>query len=220
MKFTQLSPKLEIIKDSIIIVDTLENAEKSGTTDIHVGADTDLTFIAFLTKGWEELQKIRFHAEGQNTTINFIAFIIARNEDHFPFETESLHTAPHTNAYYYVRGAMFDKSQVDYTGYLNIKPGAQLTDSYLSHSSLMLSKDAKVRTVPSLEIEADDVKAGHAATIGKVDEDLIFYCESRGINRQQAQEALITGFMEADLKRIPSEELQQALAHEIEASLS
>ncbi|MBI4232628.1 SufD family Fe-S cluster assembly protein, partial [Candidatus Peregrinibacteria bacterium] len=190
------------------------------TTDVHIGADTELTFIAFLTKGWEEKQKIRFHVEGENTTINFIALIIAKDKEHFPFETESLHTVPHTNAYYYVRGAMFDKSEVDYTGYLNIRPGAQLTDSYLSHNSLMLSKEAKVRTVPSLEIEADDVKAGHAATIGKIDEDLLFYFESRGLNRQQAKESLITGFMETELKRIPSEEVQQALAREIEATLS
>lgn len=211
----QLPSKLRVSAngDQIILADSLQ------TSDIHIPANTRLTFVALLQKGWEENQILNFHCDGQNSEINFIAFILAKDNEKFPFETISNHTVPHTNGYYTVRGAMFDKSEVNYRGQLNIRPKAQITDSYLAHHSLMLSKDAKVNTIPSLEIEADDVKAGHAATIGKVDEDMLFYLASRGIDKKQGQHILIQGFMENDLKKIPNEEIQQLLAKEIETSL-
>lgn len=180
-----------------------------------MGRGANLTFIATLKKGWEEVQKLNFQFEEESATLTFLAFIIAKENETFPFETISTHQAPHTNAFYYVRGAMLDRSQVNYTGYLIIEKGAQMTDSYLAHHSLMLSKDAKVVSIPSLEIEADDVKAGHAATMGRVDEDLLFYLESRGIDKQAGTDMLIKGFMEADLQKIPSEEIRLALSEEI-----
>lgn len=200
-------------KDQITVVKTLK------TANIHVPANTRLTYVAFLQQGWEEKQTLNFHCDGENSEINFVAFILAKDEQTFSFETISNHTVPHTNAYYTIRAAMFDKSQVDYRGQLNIKPKAQLTDSYLAHHSLMLSKDAKVNTIPCLEIEADDVKAGHAATIGKVDEDMLFYLATRGIGKEDGQHMLIQGFMETDLKKIPNEKIQEQLAKEIEKCL-
>ncbi|MDA1061123.1 MAG: SufD family Fe-S cluster assembly protein [bacterium] len=185
------------------------------TSDIVIKQNAELTLVALLTKGWSEIQKLNFHLEGENSKVTFIAIILARDEETFPFETISNHSVRNTNAYYYIRSAMFDKSMIDYKGNLIMKPEAQITDSYLAHHTLMLSKDAKVNTVPSLEIEADDVKAGHAATIGNVDEDMIFYLESRGINKKQGQEMLIRGFLEHDLKKIPNEEVRTKLALEI-----
>lgn len=196
----------------------ITNSIKTGT--IKIAADSNITFVALLSEGWSELQKLQFNFEEENSTLNFVAFIVGKNENKFPFETISHHTATHTNAYYHLRSAMFDKSEVNYTGKLNIKPSAQLTDSYLAHHTLMLSKDAKVHTIPSLEIEADDVKAGHAATIGKMDEDLIFYLESRGIDKKTGQDLLVKGFMETDLKQIPNETLRKMVSEEIENSLS
>lgn len=201
-------------KEEITVVHTLK------TEDIHVPANTRLTYVALLQEGWEEKQTLNFHCDGENSEVNFVALILAKGEQNFPFETISNHSVPHTNAYYTIRAAMFDKSRVDYRGQLNIRKKAQLTDSYLAHHSLMLSKNAKVTTIPCLEIEADDVKAGHAATIGKVDEDMLFYLATRGIGKEEAQHMLIQGFMEADLKKIPDEKIQQQLVKEIEECLT
>ncbi len=214
-KFISKLPQKILVKqgEPIIVTSSLSNS------DIHIPANSRLTFIALLQKGWEGTQTLNFHCDGQNSEINFIAFILAKAGETFSFETISNHTVPNTNGYYAVRGAMFDKSQVNYRGQLNIKPKAQITDSYLAHHTLMLSKDARVNTIPSLEIEANDVKAGHAATIGKVDEDTLFYLVSRGISKKDAEHLLIQGFMETDLKKIPDEEIQKLLATEIENSL-
>ncbi len=189
------------------------------TSEITVEENSETTLVALLDKGWEAKKYLNFNFKGQNSTLTFLAFIIAKNQDNFPFETISNHTVKNTNAYYYVRSAQFDKSVVDYRGVLVIKPGAQITDSYLAHHTLLLSKDAKTYTTPSLEIEADDVAAGHAATLGKVDEELLFYLASRGIDKKAAQDILIKGFMQADLEKIPNEEIRDMLAAEIEKNV-
>ncbi len=141
---------------------------------------------------------------------------MATNKENFNFETLSNHYSPETNAYYYTRATQLDKSKVRYRGSLNIKPKAQLTDSYLAHHTLMLSDKARTETIPSLEIEADDVKAGHAATIGQVDEEILHYMTSRGIDDKSAKDLMIKGFMEAELHMIPSEAVRMSLIKETE----
>lgn len=205
--------ELDANSGPILITDELR------TCQIRIKKETNITIVAILNKGWEDLQKLHFNFEGEDSTLTFIAFIVAKDTEKFPFETISNHETQRTNAYYYIRAAQFDKSIVDYRGVLVIKPGAQITDSYLAHHTLMLSKNAKTYTIPSLEIEADDVKAGHAATMGKVDEDLLFYLQSRGIDKRQAEEMLIQSFMESDLEKIPDETIREILAVEIEKSL-
>lgn len=193
--------------------------DRLSSTNIHIKENTEITLVAFLEKGHEENKILNFHLEGKNSTLNFLTFIIAKNQDHFPFETISHHTTTNTNAYYYIRAAQFDKSEVNYTGMLKIHPGAQETDSYLAHNTLMLSKQAKTNTTPSLEIEADDVAAGHAATMGRVDEELLFYLQSRGISKQEAKHMLIKGFMQAELSKIPNEEVKALLSEKIEEAV-
>lgn len=199
--------------EKIILTNTLT------TSQIIIHENSNIIFVSLLKNGLQQKEKIQFNFTGQNSTLTFIALIIGNQQTQFEFETISKHTAPHTNAYYYLRSVLFDHSKVNYKGTLVIDKLAQMTDSYLAHHTLMLSPNAKVDTEPCLEIEADDVKAGHAATIGRVDDDLLFYLESRGINRREAQQILIQGFMEAELQRIPDEELRQILAREIETSL-
>ncbi len=202
---------LEPNSQNIIITNRIRNSK------IQIKEGSKTTIVALLNQGWKEKQFLNFDFEGENSELTFLALIVAKNEDEFPFETISNHKVPNTNGYYYVRGAQFDKSIVDYRGVLVIKPGAQITDSYLAHHTLLLSKEAKTYTIPSLEIEADDVAAGHAATIGKVDEELLFYLASRGINKKKGQDMLIQGFMESDLNKIPNEEIQKLLSQEVQS---
>lgn len=170
-----------------------------------------LTFILFCTEGWSETAKLTFEFSGKNSSLQFLAMMIGKGKNHFPFETISRHIVPQTKAHYFVRAAMFDDSLVDYKGNIIIEKEAQLTDTYLAHHTLLLSDRARARTIPALEIEADDVKAGHAATIGKVDEELMFYLQSRGIATKEAEQMLISGFFEDQLKLVHDEKIQLSL---------
>lgn len=194
-------------------------ADKITTQTIQVKRDQTLGYVVFLDKGWDETQRLTFEFKEENATLHFLAIMIGRNKEKFPMETLSLHKNRNTKAYYTVRSALFDESEVSYTGNLKIEKNANSTDCYLAHHTLMLSKNAKTITVPCLEIENDDVKAGHAATIGSIDEDLSFYLESRGLDKKSAKVLLIRNFLESELKHIPDEKVQKSLMDQIETAL-
>jgi len=170
-----------------------------------------LTFVLFATEGWESVKKMTFEFHGKGSELQCLGLIIGTGKMNFGFETISRHLVPETKASYRIRAAMFDRSVVDYKGNLIIPKPAQLTDTYLSHDTLLLSDHARAHTVPALEIEANDVKAGHAATIGKVDDELMFYLLSRGIEPKDAEQMLINGFFESQLVLIPDEEIRDGL---------
>lgn len=182
------------------------SAISAGSVSLREGAKLTVVFVG--SKGWPTNQKLVFNLEGRNTDLTFLGFIVGLDKESFAFETISNHIAQQTKAHYYLRAAMFGASNVDYQGKLIIQKNAQLADTYLAHHTLLLSDESRARTIPALEIEADDVKAGHAATIGKVDKDLMFYLLSRGISREQAEELLIHGFFETQIRMIPEEATQ------------
>lgn len=181
--------------------------------------NSKLTYVLFATEGWDGTPKITFEFTGKNSELECIGLIVGTGEMNFGFETISHHLTTNTKASYRIRAAMFDRSVVDYKGNLVIPKPAQLTDTYLSHDTLLLSDYARAHTVPALEIEANDVKAGHAATIGKVDDELMFYLLSRGIEPKEAEQMLINSFFEAPLSLIPDEEIRSGLQSAIVKAL-
>ena len=193
----------------VIITDKIPNQT------INLKKGETLSYIAIINKGWEKKKTLTFNFEEKNATLNFLTIIVGKKEEKFPFETISIHETPSTKAHYTTRAVLFDKSEIDYKGFLKIKKKGQNTDAYLEHHTLMLSDKTKTHTVPCLEIEADEVKAGHAATIGRVDNDLLFYLNSRGINKKEGQAMLIKGFLESDISKIPDKEAQSYITNKI-----
>lgn len=196
-------------KSSTYIVDRLENCE------INIPANTNLTFIAILKKGWEGTKTLNFNFNGRGSNINFLAFVIGKNDEKFNLKTNSNHFEGETNAYYTIKTVLFDRCEMDYAGYLNIHKNAQIIDSHLSHHTLLLSPNAKVKTVPSLEIEADDVKVGHSATIGHIDDEMLFYLKSRGISEKEAKALLVQGFIKEGLEKLEDKKIRQILEKEL-----
>lgn len=215
LAFQKLTEELTIPRDTskIILVEHLEN------THILLEEGAKLTFIYCGFEGFQDLKKITFEFGGRESELHFLGFIIGTKDQTFPFETVSLHKVPQTKAHYNVRATMFDHSKVDYKGNIIIKKSAPLTDAYLAHHTLLLSDFARARTIPALEIEADDVKAGHAATIGKVDEEVMFYLQSRGLPKTEAELLQISGFFEQQLQQVPDEELACSLRELIKSHL-
>ncbi len=182
-----------------LVIQTLEDTEYV----LEEGAQ--LTFVFLGNQGFSGKKLVKFLFQGSNSSVKFFGFILGKHQDEFIFETVSEHIAPQTQAHYYVKAVMYDESAVDYKGNLNILPAAQLADTYLAHHTLLMSPTARARTIPALEIEADDVKAGHAATVGKTDEDLMFYLQSRGLPALEAQGLLVSGFFMDQMLMIPDE---------------
>lgn len=97
-----------------------------------------------------------------------------------------------------IKAVVVEDSYFDFEALLRIKKGAKNTDSYLKINTLVIGEESYVRAVPSLEIMENDVKAGHAATIGYVDSEQILYMLSRGLTKKEAENLIISGFLKKE----------------------
>ncbi len=104
-----------------------------------------------------------------------------------------------------------DKAHAVFNGKIIVRPHAQQTNSSQSSRNLLLSKTAQVDTKPQLEIFADDVKCAHGATVGQLDQEEIFYLESRGLSETAARSLLTYAFGAEIINRIPVSSLRQQL---------
>ncbi|MCA9374158.1 SufD family Fe-S cluster assembly protein [Candidatus Peregrinibacteria bacterium] len=212
MSIIQEQKELMTVKageDKLVFVEEILD----GTVVIEAGAK--LTYVFLGLKGWEEMRKLKFEFMGSDSELSFLGFIVGSGKEQFPFETISGHRVPQTKGHFYLKAAMYGESNMDYTGTLVIDKSGPLADVYLESKTLLLSERARAKSVPALEIEADDVVAGHAATIGKIDKELLFYLKSRGISAEEAEKMLIGGFFESQLEMIADEQMREDVRRKI-----
>ena len=140
-------------------------------------------------------------------------------DQHFDHRSEQDHAAANCTSDLLYKGALRDRSRGVYSGWVHVRPGAQKTSAFQTNRNIILSESAFARTIPNLEIEADDVRCGHAASVGPVEEEQLFYLMSRGIPRAQAERLIVFGFFNEVLERITLDEVRQSAATAIEAEL-
>jgi Fe-S cluster assembly protein SufD len=97
---------------------------------------------------------------------------------------------------------------------------AQRTDAYQTNRNLLLSGGARADSLPNLEIEADDVKCSHGATVGELDSEAKFYLMSRGLDRVQAERLVVLGFLGEVLARLPLGGVVEKVTRVIEEKLA
>ncbi len=107
-----------------------------------------------------------------------------------------VHKAAHTSAQTILKGVAKDQSRIRFFGRIKIEPNCPGTQSFLEERILLLSEKASAEAVPELEILSDDVKCSHAASISQIPEEHVFYLQSRGISRHEAEEIITEGFLE------------------------
>jgi Fe-S cluster assembly protein SufD len=152
-----------------------------------------------------------------------LGVFFADGEQHFDHRSTQEHVAPNCTSDLLYKGALRDRSRAVYSGWVYVRPGAQKTDAMQTSRNIVLSEHAKADAIPNLEIEANDVKCGHAASVGPVDDDALFYLESRGIAHDEAERLIVTGFFQEVLDRVRIDEVREgaedAIAHELEGGI-
>ncbi len=118
------------------------------------------------------------------------------------------------------RGAATGQSRASFEGLIQIDPGAQQTHTYLQIHSMMLSPKARIDAIPSVLVSADDVSASHGGTVGELDEDMIFYMQSRGLDRASAVRVIVEGFFEPLLGELHDEPLEELVRAKVAAKLA
>lgn len=138
---------------------------------------------------------IRSQLSGEGADVTLNGLYVVKGSQHVDHHTLIDHQVPHCTSRELYKGVLDDRSSGVFNGRVIVRKDAQKTDSRQSNKNLLLSKEALVNTNPQLEINADDVKCAHGATIGQLDAEALFYLRSRGIARQDAQKILTEGFM-------------------------
>ena len=184
-----------------------------------VGRDAQLDWVngvmgSRLTKAFIEVDVV---GAGANARVS--GFFFADRGQFFDLDTQQNHNAPLTNTDLLFKGAARDDARTLWQGMIKSLPEMQRIDGYQVCRNLMLSDDARMDSVPGLEIEADDVACSHAATFGTLEEEPIYYLMSRGITRPQAELMIIEGFFDELLQRVPFEQVRKRLMDEIEAKI-
>ncbi len=118
------------------------------------------------------------------------------------------------------RGAATGESRASCEGLIQINPGAQRTHTYLQIHTMMLSPKARIDAIPSVLVSADDVSASHGGTVGELDEDAIYYMQTRGLDRASAVRVIVDGFFEPLISELEDEPLEELVRTKVAAKLA
>lgn len=146
--------------------------------------------------------------------VSVLGLLLGNNNHVLNINVNVTHAAPNTKSEIILKGALSDLSKVNFEGLVKIEKGAKGTNSWLAAYLLILSDQAKGKAIPSLEIKENDIKAGHATTVGKVNDMEMFYLQSRGLSQSQAKNLIVEGFLSSVLQRFPAN-LQKKIERKI-----
>ncbi len=156
---------------------------------------------------------------GPGANSDMLGLYFGDDSQHFDHNTSQDHQAPNTASDLLYKGALDHSSRSVFRGVIRVHRGAQKTDAYQTNRNLLLSDHARADSLPNLEIEADDVKCSHGATVGQLDEESRFYLMSRGLSREQAERLVVMGFLGEVLSRLPLGGVVEKVTNVIEEKL-
>ena len=180
-----------------------------------VGRDAKLDWIISVmgTRLTKAFQTVELDQPGSWARMSGLFF--GNGRQHIDLDTQQNHNAPDTVSDLLYKGALKNRARSVWQGMIKTLPGAQRMDGFQANRNLILEKTARADSIPGLEIQADDVRCTHASTIGKLDQEEIFYLMSRGIPRNVATEMVVQGFFDPIMERIPLEIIRDHIAERI-----
>lgn len=168
-----------------------------------------------------QLARNDIHAslDGENVDCELNGLYLADGRQHVDHHTRIDHARPRGTSRELYKGILAGRARGVFSGKVMVHEGAQKTDARQTNRNLLLSRDAEADSKPQLEIHADDVKCSHGATVGQLDENMIFYLRSRGIDEAAAKGLLTHAFAAEVLNRVSAEPIRHALEARLLARL-
>ena len=185
---------------------------------IHIGGvyaqlQRDARFESFLLGLGSQLKRIDFRVQhqGPGSHCQLNGVYLPKGQQHIDVHSTIEHEAPQGTTDEIFRGIIDDHATAVFNGRIHIHPHAQKTVAALSNKNLLLTNTAAIYTKPELEIYADDVRCAHGATVSQIEEQALYYMESRGIDRQEAEVMLSFGFINELLNQLRLEPVRDLL---------
>jgi Fe-S cluster assembly protein SufD len=183
-----------------------------GTHRATVGRDAELDWVAIGLGGTRAKSRMESYLADQGANVKVTGAYFLRESEHADYDTTQEHAAPNTTSDLFFKGVLADSARAVWRGVIRVDKGAQRTDAYQENRNLLLSREAHADSIPGLEIEANDVRCTHGATVGQIDKMQLFYLMSRGLSRAQAEQLIVRGFFQPILDRIESAEVRESLS--------
>ncbi len=180
---------------------------------VQLGADTVYRGFQFTFGTRLARNGINLLYGGEGARFDLSGAFLARGDEHIATTLVVDHAVPKCESRELFKGVLANRARGIFQGKIIVRPDAQKTDGKQMAQALMLSPDAEFDSKPELEIYADDVVCGHGSTVAEIDEDLMFYCRSRGIPEGVARTLLVQSFIGEALEKLENEALREALAN-------
>lgn len=177
----------------------------------NVERDASINWVSGCFGGKFNRLRIDSLFNGAGSECSNVGIFLGRGKEHIDFTTNMYHNVENTTNEVLVDGILKDESSSVYRGLIKIDKQAQKTWSYLQNHILKLGEKTLANSIPSLKIDANDVKASHGATVGQVNDEHMFYLMARGLSREEAEKLIVEGFFEPVIQKIPSEELKEKI---------
>lgn len=150
-----------------------------------------------------------------NQDQEILGLFIMRGNDKVESNIKFINKVANSKTRVTLKFILFDKAEVDLESTIVIERGAHLTDTYLKIDALLMSDKAKAHIVPCMEIMEDEVKGGHGATIGMLDEMQLWYLQSRGVDKETAEKLIIEGFVRDLIEKASDQKIKDSLEKEL-----
>ena len=195
------------------------NAWHFGDQRARLGKDSRLRLFSVTLGGLFSKTRVEASLVGQGADAELKSIYLASGKQFFDFHTLQDHQVGNTRSDLLFKGALQDTARTVYAGLIRIEKGAARSDAYQANRNLVLSDHAKATSIPMLEIDNNDVRCTHGATVGPVDPQHLFYLRSRGIPEQTAKRMIVQGFFGDVLDRIPFDHARSLIEAELEKRL-
>ncbi|KAB2851231.1 MAG: Fe-S cluster assembly protein SufD [Hyphomicrobiaceae bacterium] len=182
-----------------------------GTTHVRLGRDVSYRLFQMTTDSALVRNEIAVTFAGKGSSIDLSGAFLARGSAHIDTTLLVDHAVAGCKSRELFKGVLDGRARGVFQGKVIVRPDAQKSDGKQMAQVLMLSPDTEFDSKPELEIYADDVVCGHGSTAAEIDEDLLFYCRSRGIPQKEARALLIESFVGEALEKVEDEDIRAAL---------
>ena len=164
------------------------------TTHVHQIGTSITNFVTVSLNGNIVRNNLNMILSAPHSNANMFGLYLQQGDTHIDNHTIVDNKEPHCLSTELYKGILGGKSTGVFNGKIFVQQKAQKTNAFQSNRNVLLSKEATINTKPQLEIFADDVKCTHGCTVGRLDEEALFYMQSRGISEKEATKLLLGGF--------------------------
>jgi Fe-S cluster assembly scaffold protein SufB len=178
--------------------------------EVHVASSANLEVLSVAGSGDKHQTRTEIMLEGSDAEFKSFGVVRGREEQHWDEWVHVHHLASRTLSNLEHRAVVEGKARSVFNAQIGIRPGVRGCEAYQRNPNLLMSAGAQVETFPRLLISNDEVKCAHGATVASIAPEQLYYLQSRGISREEAERMIVEGFVESVLQRAPSPLLRSA----------